>query len=130
MDAIKKARKVFYLDAQGIASTKVFSADEEIEPDKTGCSHYYLDSRIALMASEIKLVTDLMLMYKWAYDREYRPNWQDDSEKFTISKYMQKSNSPYEVIASSCMREITVYFSSYEIAQGCADWLNEIFELN
>lgn len=131
IDAIKSTDKVYTLNSRGELGTKhIVDIQKELAKsinDQAGCSYYYLDTHSALAAAEFRLITDLMLMYKWAYDRDYRPNWTSGSIKYTVARNMQSSK--YEVIAYEYMRHPTVYFSSQNIAQNCAKWLNEIFEL-
>lgn len=131
IDAIKSTNVVYTLDSRGLVGTKRCAEiqDElaDSNRDQAGCSYYYLDAHSSMAAAEFRLITDLLLMYKWAYDRDYRPNWTNGRVKYTVARNMQSSK--YEVIAYEYMRHPTVYFSSHNIAQNCAKWLNELFEL-
>lgn len=73
----------------------------------------------------------MMLAFKWCYDRDYEPDWgnggNDDQFKYCI-EYNSESDSfgvRYNVVSRSNL----VYFSSQEIAQKCADWLNRLTDI-
>ena len=65
------------------------------------------------------------LHFKYLYDRDYKPDW----NLRWISKYFivyDHDEKCYIVMRNMTDETIeTVYFSSNEIAQKCADWLNE-----
>lgn len=65
-----------------------------------------------------------LMKFKFCYDYSYYPDWWNESElKWYV--YNDTASGKYE-IEWTAMREnlSTVYFSSEEIAQKCADWLN------
>lgn len=65
-----------------------------------------------------------LMKFKFCYDHSYAPDWGNESElKWYV--YFHTPTRKYAVIyASTYDRLSTVYFSSSEIAQKCADWLN------
>lgn len=73
----------------------------------------------------------MMLAFKWCYDRDYEPDWgnggNDDQFKYCIV-YNSESDS-FDVRYNIVSRSNLVYFSSQEIAQKCADWLNKVAEI-
>ena len=72
---------------------------------------------------KLDMLTKLM-KFKFCYDYSYTPNWCDeDKPKWYVCLYTP--NGKYSVTwAITWDRPSTVYFSSEEIAQKCADWLN------
>lgn len=66
-----------------------------------------------------------LLHFKWLYDRDYTPNWKNRySDKWYIF-YDNSSFCEYVVrYTNFLVINETIYFSSKEIAQKCADWLN------
>lgn len=66
----------------------------------------------------------MMLAFKWCYDRDYEPDWDDDgTTKYTVVW------DKYEGFHRVCSQSTTanqVYFSSDEAAVKCAEWLNKI----
>ena len=74
-------------------------------------------------ASKLTFLTDLA-RFKYCYDKDYVPNWSDyDEPKYYV--YFYTTYEEYRVeYAVTWDRPLTVYFSSEEVAQKCADWLN------
>ena len=71
----------------------------------------------------MKKFNDMLLAFKWCYDREYEPDWKDNDEsKFTVYYDGEEYTSDEMVTYHAA----TVYFHSREIAQKCAYWLNNI----
>ena len=78
-----------------------------------------------LFADKTQIIAD-QLYFKELYDPDYEPDWDDD--RYGTEFYVVYSNYSLKTyIVNSChylANYETVYFSSYEIAQKCADWLN------
>lgn len=77
-----------------------------------------------LFAEKTQFIADC-LHFKYLYDRDYEPNWDsDDEQKFCVyynhktKKYDCSFRITYQVVGS-------VYFSTWELAKRCADWLNK-----
>ena len=69
----------------------------------------------------------MMLAFKWCYDRDYEPDWADNSSyKYTI--IWNKAFNRFDYSWSTITICNHVYFSSDTIAKKCADWLNKIAE--
>lgn len=67
----------------------------------------------------------MMLAFKWCYDRDFEPDWTDMNQfKYYIEHNSQSDSFGVRYNISS--RFNLVYFSSYEIAQKCAEWLNKV----
>lgn len=76
-----------------------------------------------IFREKTQFIADL-LHFKWLYDRDYEPDWNNkNSDKWYI--FYDNCLCGYVVsYANTLMNPETVYFSSEEIAQKCADWLN------
>lgn len=111
--------------------------DDEVESiTDEGYPHYiddfnpygtYPTEEYALMAQKMKIFNDKLLAFKWCYDREYQPNWEDTSE----NKYIVLFDSLENRFIFDCYVSWTanlVYFSTKDIAQKCVNWLNTLEE--
>ena len=118
-------------------SAYVLRDDEVVEPIAKSGYPYYIDDfnpygtypteEYALMAQKMKIFNDKLLAFKWCYDREYQPNWSDMiNPKYLV--FYDYCSTQYDVDRVIPLSLNTVYFSSYEIAQKCADWLNSLEE--
>lgn len=65
------------------------------------------------------------LHFKYLYDRDYEPDWGIPFESKYYIIYDYNVNKYIDLSTSSFMNESTVYFSTREIANKCAAWLNE-----
>lgn len=87
----------------------------------------YPTEEYALMAQKMKIFNDKLLAFKWCYDRDYQPDWGDMiNPKYLV--FYDYISTQYDVERVIPLSLNTVYFSSYEIAQKCADWLNSLEE--
>ena len=75
-----------------------------------------------LFAEKTQFIADL-LHFKWLYDRDYVPDWSSDEKRYKVyfNSELNKYTTTYVWLDHNT--EI-VYFSTQEIAQKCADWLN------
>lgn len=87
----------------------------------------YPTEEYALMAQKMKIFNDKLLAFKWCYDRDYVPNWRDVSETKYIVNF-DNTDRLYAVDEHTTWSLPAVWFSSEEIAQKCADWLNSLEE--
>lgn len=84
---------------------------------------FYLTEELAEQAKNIKDFNDKLLAFKYCYDRDYRPDWADDgSPKYTV--VWNVTTNRFDCVWSTLTRCNYVFFSTEEIAQKCADWLN------
>ena len=68
----------------------------------------------------------MMLAFKWCYDIDYEPDWDDDdTTKYTVvwDKY-----EGFHRVCSQSTAANQVYFSSDGVAVKCAEWLNKVSE--
>lgn len=66
----------------------------------------------------------MMLAFKWCYDRDYELDWNTLEEKYYV--YYSNRYHKYDVDSVTTYDSHNIYFSTEEIAQKCADWLNTI----
>jgi len=86
----------------------------------------YLTEGLAEEAKVLKDFNDKLLAFKYCYDLDDKPERDDDTIKYYV--YYDVCNSKYKVDGLSSMWEPLVYFSTKEIAQKCANWLNSLSE--
>ena len=87
--------------------------------------HMYLSEEYAKKAAKMKKFNDMLLAYKWSYDKTYEPDWSDsDNVKYYV--YYDISDGMYSANGTYVYDENTVYFSTRVRAEDCADWFNSI----
>ena len=120
--SVEDGNEMYFVDFSGEVCSDGFSpnylAKEKHRAFKT--------KKIAkLFVEKTQAIAD-QLYFKELYDADYVPDWNDGcGSKF----YILYNNSSYPKAYFSnrcycCASGETVYFSSYEIAKKCADWLN------
>lgn len=68
-----------------------------------------------------------MLHFKWLYDREYVPNWNDENEcKYFVG--LNHSVGFFDTTYTFFFDYGAVFFSSMEKAKKCAEWLNYLYK--
>lgn len=83
----------------------------------------FKSEKYAEMYREKTQFTANLLHFKWLYDREYEPDWDNKNEKkYTVWYCPDEKNFMIDITASE-YRE-AVYFSTGKLAKKCADWLN------
>ena len=82
----------------------------------------YPTKKYAVIAQKMKILNDMILAYKYCYDRDFEADWStwsgarhyviynDNTQKFEANRSATHTN--------------LIYFSSAKIAKACADWLN------
>ena len=64
-----------------------------------------------------------LLHFKWLFDRDYEPDWDDKREKkYTVWYYPDEKKFMIDIPTSEY--RAAVYFSTQKLAKKCADWLN------
>lgn len=93
---------------------------------------HYMTEEYANKAAKIKKFNDMLMAFKWCYDRDYEPDWDyepgwtTDYAKYHVIYNSDANSKRYHVDGSYTYRNNEIYFSSEDIAQKCADWLNDI----
>lgn len=87
----------------------------------------YLSKDFADYAAVAKKFLDACLAFKWCHDAEYNPDWDNSKETkwylvwdYGVSRFVVFHTQSFQALS-------TVYYSSRDIAQTCADWLNYFF---
>ena len=68
----------------------------------------------------------MMLAFKWCYDRNYEPDWDGEEDKYSVYYCQNQFAKGYKVDFTVNGNNNIVYFSSENIAEKCAEWLNKI----
>lgn len=85
----------------------------------------YVNGIIADKAAKMKKFNDMLLAFKWCYDKTYEPDWSDsNSQKYFI--YYDTVKSIYAVDFFRSFAVNDVYFSTRIAAEDCANWLNKV----
>lgn len=81
------------------------------------------DQFVILFKDKLDEFTKLM-KFKFCYDSSYAPDW-GNADEIKWYVYYESTNGKYDICWTTTLDRLsTVYFSSEEVAQKCADWLN------
>jgi hypothetical protein len=87
---------------------------------------HYMTKEYANNAAQMKKFNDMLMAFKWCYDRDYEPDWTTRYAKYYIVYNFDANPNHYCVSWCYTYNLNTIYFSSEDIAQKCVDWLNDI----
>lgn len=87
---------------------------------------HYMTEKYANKAAKIKKFNDMLMAFKWCYDRDYEPDWTTRYAKYRVVYNFDANPKHYYVVLDYKHKHNEIYFSSEDIAQKCADWLNDI----
>lgn len=96
-----------YLSASGVRKRRVFKTEKYAQ----------------MYSEKTQHIADL-LHFKWLYDRDFEPDWDDKNEKKYTVWYCPDEKKFLIDITSRSEYRAAVYFSTAELARKCADWLN------
>ena len=118
-----ECRSYWYLD--GDSCPRYLETDKYIIHD-TDYNPYcgYLSEDYVNIVAKLKKFNDMLLAFKWCYDRDYKPSYATEELKYYIYYNNYANAYRYERIYN--WMEPIIYFSSEKIADKCCDWLNEI----
>jgi hypothetical protein len=116
----------YYLNSQ--SEVDFISVGDSFEKERLFLSPYqhYLTEELAEQAKKLKDFNDKLLAFKYCYDLDYKPDWSDDTTKYYV--YYDVDDNKYATDGVHFMNISSVYFSTKEIAQKCAEWLNSLSE--
>ena len=124
---------IYYISDDGDVSDYLGSTFD----DNVNYNPYYqfLTQPYAEEAARMYKMICMQLAFKWCHDRDYVPDWTDGNEFKWYIYYdteLHCYSSSYVCSSYVCSSKgcAEVYFSSKEIAQKCADWLNSMKEEN
>jgi len=90
--------------------------------------HFHSAEYYHSFENKCKLIA-MMLHCKWYVDRDYTPDWDnEDEEKWMV--FWSNTYKKYEVCGWESDEYGSVFFSTEENAQKCADWLNKHWKEN
>lgn len=127
INAFTMQNRLFYIDSDGYidyGTNNSSFADTDSYP-----YGYYPTLELAEQAKAMKDFNDKLLAFKYCYDADYKPNWNDHvgNKFFVCYKHIDEGKGKYMVDYHYVTQvESIVYFSTKEIAQKCADWLNSL----
>lgn len=84
----------------------------------------YPTEEYAKKAYKMTKFNGMLMAFKWCYDKDYEPDWESDIHKYRITYNTAFKRYDYALSFELCCN--LIYFSSEEVAQKCADWLNSI----
>lgn len=87
---------------------------------------HYMTKEYANKAFKMKRFNDMLMAFKWCYDRDYEPDWTKTDAKYCVAYNNDGIPKQYCVEWSLACNFNTIHFSSRDIAYKCADWLNTI----
>ena len=127
-DKVVNKDLVYYISDDGDVSDYLGSTFD----DNVNYNPYYqfLTQPYAEEAARMYKMICMQLAFKWCHDSDYVPDWKNSAENKYAVYFNHVCNNYYVVAEQSCCDVATVYFSTYEIAQKCADWLNSMKEEN
>ena len=125
--------RYYLMNFDGSVSEEPINPDFEWDKDILESHRAFKNLSIAhLFSDKTQIIAD-QLYFKELYDADFVPDWSDGCGlKFYLVQlklHLVYNNSSYPktYFVDYCRCRTsgeTVYFSSYEIAQKCADWLN------
>lgn len=89
---------------------------------------YYPTLKLAEQAKAMKDFNDRLLAFKYCYDADYEPDFHGDYNYRAYYVFYDSEDKKYDYDWVSVIYYNVVYFSTKEIAQKCADWLNSLEE--
>lgn len=75
-----------------------------------------------MFREKAQLITDCVF-FKWFYDRDYVPKWGWNKNK-NWGVWYDTFYQVYDAFSNNLYDENQVYFSTREVAEKCAEWLN------
>lgn len=117
---IKGGLTQYWVNSDG----EVQSGVDDYRPHSFNPYCNYNNDTYAKTAARMKKFTDILLAFKWCYDRDYVPDWSVDDVRHCVS--YDSFCGQYDISCCVNWSCSMVYFSSEGIAQKCADWLNQI----
>ena len=116
----------YYLNSNGEITSATFAGFVYRPTDYNPWCNY-LSKEYADTSAKIRRFNDMLLAFKWCYDRDYIPKYSDsicEDAKWYV--YYDTEEEQYLRDSLYAWVEPTVYFSSEEIAEKCCNWLNDI----
>lgn len=123
-----KDRKYYLNNDSNVDFINMGDNFEKVERLTKSPYQHYLTRELAEQAKKLKDFNDKLLAFKYCYDSDYKPNFNDDYDNRTYYVFYDSDEEKYDWTWTSVSNYNVVYFSTKEIAQKCADWLNSLGE--
>ena len=123
IDYIDEGNLMYYMDSFSEIDSAIANFNEQSSNPYTD----YGTKAYAIQAVKFKKFTDACLAFKWCWDRDYEPDWNNN---YTSKFYIIYNNDDKKFGVADCQylkSFSTVYFSTRDVAQKCADWLNATY---
>ncbi len=118
--SFEDGEKCWYVEMDGTISSVLY--DGEIMTFENIRHRIFKTERMAkLFAEKTQFLADC-IYWKELYDRDYVPDWGSIEVKYQVC-YNHTENR-FDVSNNTSFQNSGVYFSSFDIAYSCADWLN------
>ena len=118
---------LYFINSDGLIEDNVDESGAYTIDDFDGSKYrYYLSLDFAEQALKLKRFNDILLAFKWCYDKGFEYNCNSNKPVYSIwydsvcETYLPKRNSYPKIVTG------LVYFSSEDIAEKCCLWLNRI----
>ena len=122
--SVENGNEMYFVDYNGEVYSDGFFPEHTKDETANKRHRAFKTKKIAkLFVEKTQAIAD-QLYFKELYDADYVPDWENmRTSEYYI--YLDNSTKSYGVDHTIYWAlEGTVYFSSKEIAQKCADWLN------
>lgn len=121
---IEHGSEMYFVDYNGEVYSDGFFSNNLADETANEKHRAFKTEKIAKLFEEKTQVIADQLYFKELYDPDYEPDWSDTENDKSYLFFSTQSNT-YKVAGGTITKHSgAVYFSSYEIAQKCADWLN------
>ncbi|MBR1527772.1 MAG: hypothetical protein IJ642_00550 [Oscillospiraceae bacterium] len=119
----KKGETAWFVELNGVVNYETYNND--FISESTNAAHRFFRSgeMADMFAAKTQMIANC-LFFKELHDREYTETdsfRQGDEMSYVAFDYIQNC---YAVFKTCCENNNAVFFSTPEIAQKCADWLN------
>lgn len=112
--------KCWYVEMDGTISSVLYS-EKNMKFETIRHRMFKSEHMAKLFAEKTQFLAD-SLYWKELYDRDYVPGWGSIEVKYQVC-YNHTENR-FDVSNNTRFQNSGVYFSSFDIAYSCADWLN------
>lgn len=118
----------WYIDNDAYNDNSIeWTNDPNFPKDNPLC--YYPNKEYAEKALTVQKLNNALLAFKYCYDADYEPDWEDNDERkyYVYQAYLNDGTTSFNTDYTTYRDTNTIYFSEAEIARKCAKWLNETF---
>lgn len=118
----------WYIDNDAYNDNSIeWTNDPNFPKDNPLC--YYPNKEYAEKALTLQKLNNALLAFKYCYDTDYEPDWEDGDERryYVYQVHQDNETTSFSTDYTTHRDTNTVYFSEAEIARKCAKWLNETF---